>query len=167
MAKHRAERATARAALLTSKYADTPKLMESALDFLGLGAGDSAAREPGLQQVRRQAEQLGDKAAARQSIELAIEYYGIAGAEAKSSRLRTQRQALAQQQMQPAIEAMQRDAAAIQARFADPQQVAEMKRQALEAQRALQADAQKRGTSKRNSTEARQSTDAMAAELGM
>jgi hypothetical protein len=167
LAKHRAERATARAALLTSKYADTPKLMESALDFLSLGAGDSAAREPALQRVRQQAEQLGDKAAAEQSFELAIEYYGIAGADATSGRLRAQRQALAQQQMQPAIEAMQRDAAAIQARFADPQQVAEMKRQALEAQRALQADAQKRGTTTRRNTDARQSTEAMAAELGM
>jgi hypothetical protein len=152
---------------LPDAYADTPKLMESALDFLELVGGDSAAREPVLQRVRQQAEQLGDKAAARQSLELAIEYYGIAGADAKSERLRAQRQALAQQQMQPAIEAMQRDAAAIQARFADPQQVAEMKRQALEAQRALQADAQKRAGTTRKNTDARQSTDAMAAELGM
>lgn len=169
LTSQRAERATARAALLTGKYADTPKLMAGALDFLELTGGDSATREPGLQRVRRQAEQLGDKAAARQSVELAIEYYGIAGAgaDAKSDRLRAQRQALAQQQMQPAIEAMQRDAAAAQARFADPQQVAEMKRQALEAQRALQADAQQRGGTTRKNTDARQSTDAMAAELGM
>jgi hypothetical protein len=168
LAKHRSERATGRVALLTGKYADTPKLFESAVDYLGLVAGDSAAREPALRQVRQQAEQLGDKAAQRQSIELAIEYYGIARADSKAERLRVQRQALAQQQMQPAIEAMQRDAAAIQAQFADPQKVAEMKRQALEAQRALQAGAQNRGnTSARKSTETRRTTDAMAADLGM
>lgn len=168
LAQHRSERATARAAVLTSRFADTPKLLEGALDYLELAAGDSAAREPGLLKVRRQAEQLGDQAAARQSLDLAIEYYDIARADAKRQQLQARREVQVQQRMQPAIAAMQRDAAAIQAQLADPQYVAELKRQALEAQRALQADAQKRGNAPaRKSGDARQSTDALAAELGM
>jgi hypothetical protein len=164
LAKFRVERAASRATLLTSKYADTPRLLEQALDYLGHGTGDSAAREPALVKVRRQAEGLGDTAAARQSFELAIEYYGIARADAKADRIRAQRQAQAQQQMQPAILAMQRDAEALKAQFSDPQKVAEMQRQALEAQRAIQAGA----TAKpRNTSSNSKSADALAAELGM
>ncbi len=165
LARLRVERAASRATLLTGKYADTPALFEHALDYLGHGAGDTATREPALLQVRRQAEGLGDTAAAKQSFELAIEYYGIAGADAKAERLRTQRQAQAQQQMQPAIMAMQRDAAALQAQYADPQKVAEMKRQALEAQRAIQAGGTR--TRSTSSTNTGNSADALAAELGM
>jgi hypothetical protein len=138
LGKYRVERAASRAALLTGRFADTPALLERALDYLAHGTGDTAAREPALLRVRQQAEALGDGAAAKQSFQLAIEYYGIARADAKADRLQAQRQVLAQQQMQPSIAAMQRDATALMAQFADPQKVAEMKRQALEAQRALQ-----------------------------
>jgi hypothetical protein len=138
LGKYRVERAASRAALLTEKFADTPALLERALDYLAHGTGDTAARESALVRVRQQAEALGDGAAAKQSFQLAIEFYGIARADAKADRLQAQRQVLAQQQMQPSIAAMQRDATALMAQFADPQKVAEMKRQALEAQRALQ-----------------------------
>jgi hypothetical protein len=138
LGKFRVERATARATLLTTRFADTPALLERAMDYLAHGTGDSALREPGLQRVRQQAEALGDGAAAKQSFQLAIEYYGIARADAKADRLQAQRQALAQQQMQPSIAAMQRQAEALRAQYSDPQKIAEMKRQALEAQRALQ-----------------------------
>jgi hypothetical protein len=141
LGKLRADRAASRAIQLTGKYADTPALLERALDYLGHGVSDSTLREPGMMRVRQQAEALGDSAASRQSFDLAIEYYGIARADAKSDRMRSQRQALAQQQMQPAIAAMQRDAQALMAQFSDPQKVAEMKRQAQEIQRALQAGA--------------------------
>jgi hypothetical protein len=163
LAKFRVERAASRATVLTGRYADTPALLEHALDYLGHGTGDTSAREPALLQVRRQAEGLGDTAAAKQSFELAIEYYGIARADAKAERLRTQRQAQAQQQTQPAMLAMQRDAEAIKAQFSDPQKVAEMKRQALEAQRAIQAGA----AAKSRGTPTSNSADALAAELGM
>jgi hypothetical protein len=164
LGRFRVERAASRASLLTSKYADTPALLEHALDYLGHGTGDTATREPALLQVRRQAEGLGDAAAAKQSFGLAIEYYDIARADAKAERVRTQRQAQARQQMQPSILAMQRDAEALKAQYADPQQVAEMKRQALEAQRAIQAGATKtRGAAASSSAGA----DALAAELGM
>lgn len=167
LAKFRVERAASRASLLTGQYADTPALLEQALDYLAHGTGDTAAREPALLQVRRQAEGLGDAAAAKQSFELAIEYYGIARADAKAERMRAQRQAQAQQQMQPAMLAMQRDAAALKAQFSDPQQVAEMKRQALEAQRAIQAGATPKARNTPTSNSSSKSADALAAELGM
>jgi hypothetical protein len=163
LGKLRIERAAARAALLTGRYADTPALLEQALDYLGHGTGDTAAQEPAMAQVRRQAEGLGDKAAAKQSFELAIEYYAIAGIDTMAERMRTQRQAQAQQQMQPGLLAMQRDAEALKAQFADPQKVAEMKRQALEAQRAMQAGA----ASKARGNSGSNSADSLAAELGM
>ena len=94
--------------------------------------------------------------------QLAIEYYDVARADAKAERTRAQLQALAQQQLQPTIAAMQRDAEALRAQFSDPQKIAEMKRQALEAQRVLQSGAQQRST-----PAARKSTDDLAAELGM
>ncbi len=157
----RVERAGARAGRLATQYADTPALLEHALDYLAHGTGDTAAREPALARLRLQAEGLGDGAAARQAFQLAIEYYGIARADAKAERMRAQQQARAQQQIQPAMAAMQRDAEALKAQFADPQKVAEMQRQAQEAQRALQADAKKRKPA------ARRSADDLEAELGM
>jgi hypothetical protein len=136
-------------------------LLELAIDYLGQ-SGDSASREPRVLKVRRQAEGLGDAAAARKRYQLAIEYYDVARAEAKAERSRVQLQALAQQQMQPTIAAMQRDAEALRAQFSDPQKIAEMKRQALEAQRSLQSGAQQR-----KSQAPRKSNDDLAAELGM
>jgi hypothetical protein len=157
----RVDRAEVRAAVLTSRFAEAPKLLELAIDYLGQ-AGDSVSREPRVLKVRRQAEGLGDAAAARKRYQLAIEYYDVARAEAKAERSRVQLQALAQQQMQPTIAAMQRDAEALRAQFSDPQKIAEMKRQALEAQRSLQSGAQQR-----KSQAPRKSNDDLAAELGM
>jgi hypothetical protein len=138
LARKRAERAEARATLLTQKYADAPKLLELALDYLAHSTGDSEAQQPRLLKVRRQAESLGDAALAKKRYHLAIDYFDVAGADDKAGRARTQLQAMAQQQMQPTLAAMQRDAEALKAQFSDPARIAEMQRQAQEMQRALQ-----------------------------
>jgi hypothetical protein len=160
LARKRAERAEARASVLTQKYADAPRLLELAINYLGHSSGDSDAQAPRVQKVRRQAESLGDAALAKKRYQLAIEYFDVAGADDKAGRARTQLQALAQQQMQPTLAAMQRDAEALKAQFSDPARIAEMQRQAQEAQRALQKGAQQPKGKGR-------SADALAAELGM
>ena len=102
--------------------------------------------------MRRQAETLGDAALAKRHYQLAIDYFDVAGADDKAERARTQLQAMAQQQMQPTLAAMQRDAEALKAQFSDPARIAEMQRQAREMQRALQKsaqEAQEPGRSKR------------------
>jgi hypothetical protein len=162
LARKRAERAEARAAVLMQKYADAPRLLEMAIDYLGHSTGDSDAQQPRMQKVRRQAENLGDAALAKKRYQLAIEYFDIAGADEKAGRARAQLQALAQQQMQPTLAGMQREAEALKAQFADPARIAEMQRQAQEAQRALQKSAQQR-----KGPAGQKSADALAAELGM
>jgi hypothetical protein len=162
LARKRAERAEARASLLTQKYADAPKLLELAIDYLGHSTGDSEAQQPRLLKVRRQAESLGDAALAKKRYQLAIDYFDVAGADDKAGRVRTQLQALAQQQMQPTLTALQRDAEALKAQFSDPARIAEMQRQAQEMQRALQKSAQER-----KNPGGRKGAEDLAAELGM
>lgn len=161
LARRRAERADARAAVLVQKYAAAPQLLDLAIDYLGQSSADSTTREPRVQKVRRQAEALGDAALAAKRYQLAIDYFGVAGARDKEDRSRNALQAMAQQQMQPSIAAMQRDAEALRAQFADPQKIAEMQRQAQEAQRALQSGQQAR------KPQSGSSADALAAELGL
>lgn len=139
LAHRRAERAESRAALLTRKYSDAPKLLQLALDYLAYSGGDSQAQEPRMLQVRRQAEKLGDAALANQRLQLAVEYFDVAGANDKAELARSRYQALGEQQMQPTIQALQRNAEALKAQFSDPAYIAELQRQALEAQRALKS----------------------------
>lgn len=162
--RRRAERAESRAALLAAKYAAAPRLLELAMDYLGHATSDSASLEPRLQKVRRQAEGLGDKALAAGRPQLAIEYFDVARAEAKQQQARAAMEAMTMRQLQPSIAAMQRNAEALQAQFADPQKIAEMQRQAQQAQQAqreLQAGKQERQSRKAGDA------DALAAELGM
>jgi hypothetical protein len=162
LAAKRAQRAETRAAALTQKYADAPELLAGAIDYLAHTVSDSALLEPRLTKVRRQAEGLGDAATGKQQFQLAIEYYDIADADDKATRARQQLQTLGQQQLQPSIAAMQRDAEALKAQFADPGKVAEMQRQAQEAQRALQSSANARKT-----PAARKSAADLEKELGL
>lgn len=161
-ARRRAERAQARVQLLTQKYAGAPDLLDAATDYVTYVTSESEAQAPQTAKIRRQAEQLGDAASARKRFQLAIDYYGVAGADAKADRAREQMQAWAREQMQPTIDAMQRDAQAMAAQFKDPARVEELKRQAAEAQRSLQQSAQKR-----DPAAARKSKDELASELGL
>lgn len=161
LARRRAARADARVLVLTRKYADAPALLSLAIDYLGRAVDDGDVRAPRAAHIRRQAETLGDAAAGRQQLQLAIDYYAVANADAKLAQTQARQQAVAQAAMQPSIEAMQRDALALAAQFADPARVAEMQRQAQEAQRALQSGAQGRKVS------ATRSADELAAELGL
>lgn len=161
LARRRAARADARVLVLTRRYADAPALLTLAIDYLERAVDDSGALAPRAAHIRRQAEALGDAAAGRQQLQLAIDYYAVADADTKLAQTQARQQAVAQAAMQPTIDAMQRDALAMAAQFADPARVAEMQRQAQEAQRALQSGAQGRKVS------AKQSADDLAAELGL
>ena len=160
--RRRAERAQSRVQALTQKFAGAPDLLGAAQDYVAHVSSDADVQAPQQARIRRQAEQLGDAAAARKRYQLAIDYYGVAGADDKAARAREQLQAWAQQQLQPTLDAMQRDAQAMAAQFADPARVEEMKRQAAEAQRSLQQSARKR-----DSDAARKSKDELASELGL
>lgn len=161
LARRRAARAEARALVLTRQYADAPALLTMAIDYLGQAVDDSEALAPRIARIHQQAETLGDAAAARQQLQLAIDYYAVAGAETRLAQARARQQAVAQAAMQPSIDALQRDAQAMAAQFSDPARVAEMQRQAQEMQRALQSGAAGRKAS------AARSADDLAAELGL
>jgi hypothetical protein len=160
LARLRIDRATARAATLADKYAQAPALLDLAIDYLGR-AGEGAG-EAGAQQLRRQAERLGDAADAGARYQLAMDYFSVAGADAKAQATSTRQQAAARSRMQPSLETMQQQAAALQAQMPDPAQIAELQRQAQELQRSLQS-ANPQG--KRAPTG--RSADDLAAELGL
>lgn len=160
LAKQRAARASARALVLTRHYADAPALLELAVDYLGQAEDDADARELRVQRIRRQAENLGDAAVKQQRFQLAIDYYDVAGADAKADQARAGQQTLAQATMRPAIESMQRDAMAMAAQFADPKMIAELQRQAQEAQEAMRPQASAGGFSSAGA-------DELARELGL
>lgn len=160
LAKQRMARADARAQALSREYADAPALLGMAIDYLGQAVDDAAALEPRLLQIHRQAEGLGDAAVKQQRLQLAIDYYDVAGADAKADKARSAQQTLAQATMSPTIESMQQEAMAMAAQFADPRAIAEMQRQALEAQKALQSQA---GAGR----SAASGADDLAAELGL
>lgn len=139
LAARRAARAEERALALARKYADAPELLQLAIDYLAHSADEHGARVQRMQRLRGQAGELGDAALAQQRYQLAIDYYRVAGADARAEQARARQQAAAQAQLQPGIAAMQRDAEALRAQFSDPQQIAEMQRRAQELQRALQS----------------------------
>jgi hypothetical protein len=158
LAKLRIDRATARAATLVGKYAQAPALLELAIDYLGR-AGEGAA---GVQQLRRQAEGLGDAADSAGRYQLAMDYFNVAGLDARAQATGARQQAAARSRVQPSIQAMQQQAEALQAQMLDPARIAELQRQAQELQRSMQsANPQgKRPASGR-------SADDLAAELGL
>jgi hypothetical protein len=160
--RRRNERAQVRVTALTSKYAAAPDLLGAAKDYLSHLEGGSEAAAPRLAKIRSLAEKHGDAAANKQKLMLAVDYYRVAGADAKAERANEQMQARAQQQMQPAIDAAKRDAAAMAESFGNPEQIEAMKRQAEAMQRQLRESAAAKQT-----PAAKKSRDDLAKELGM
>jgi hypothetical protein len=160
--KRRHERAQVRVAALMGKYSGAPELLDAAQGYLHHLEGGSEAAEPRVAKIRVLAEKLGDAAANKQKLLLAIDYYRLAGADAKAARANEQVQARAMQQMQPSIDAAKRDAAAMAASFGDPEQVEALKRHAEAMQRQLRESA-----AAKQAPAAKKSRDDLAKELGM
>ncbi len=160
--QRRQERALARVAALTGKYAAAPDLLKEAVDYVAYTDATGEARTARAVQIRSQSEKLGDAAMAQQKLMLADDYYAIAGAEDKARRAREQLNARMQQQMQPGIDAARKAAEDMAASYADPAKVAAMQQQAREMQRQMQETA-----AAGRSPAAQKSRDDFAKELGL
>lgn len=66
LAKRRSARAEARVMVIARQYTEAPEMLELAIDYMGFSADEDAARQARIERLRRQAEQLGDAAAAKQ-----------------------------------------------------------------------------------------------------
>lgn len=160
--KRIAQRADARVSTLTQKYFGAPDALAAALGFLARTTTDSQPDSQREARIRSQAENLGDAALKRSNFMLAIAYYDVAGAEAKSARANAQMQAHVEARMQDRVAAARKDAEAIAAQFSDPAAVAAMQRDAENARRSLE---ESRRT--RPAPAAGKSTDDLAKELGL
>jgi hypothetical protein len=158
----RQKRVESRIVTLTQKYAGAPDLLAAALDYLSQTASDRSIYAPRETTIKAQAEKLGDASLGRKNFLLAIDYYDVAGATEKAQKARVQMRGAAQARMQPQIDAMKRDAQTLQAQFSDPNRVAEMQRQAQEAQRVME-----RSTAAQKPRGKQQSKDDLAKELGL
>jgi hypothetical protein len=150
-----------RAATLAANYSGAPKALESAIAYHGMVTfGDSAQLEPRVAKVKAQALQLGTAAERAGHLAVAIDYYDVAGDDARRDAAREKQQQLAMKKMQPQIDAAQRQAAALAKQYGDPAQVEALKRQAEAAKAAIeQQKAQGRKSQANN--------DAFAKELGL
>lgn len=142
IAAKRRERLEQRILTITRSFYRAPELLDAALDYQFAVHIDTAAREARAQAIRNQAAMLGDEALAQKRLGLAADYYRVARLEAKEASAREQQRQLAMTKMQPTIDEMQKQAAAMQQAFNDPQKVKEMQEQARQMQRAIQAQQQ-------------------------
>lgn len=150
-----------RAEALASKYAGAPKSLEDAMDYHRAATfGDRAVLDPRLARLRAQAAQLGASAEQAGKLELAAQYYGVAGQDARAAAARDKQRALAMAKLRPQLEEAQRDAAALAKRFEDPAAVEALRRQAEAANAAL---AKQKEQGRKNQA----GNDALARELGL
>jgi hypothetical protein len=133
-----AQLAEQHANLLRTKYNGAPKLLADAMDYYRLLGSESPKVGPSVASVRSQALKLGDEANSKQRLQLAAEYYDIAGASDKEQAARDRMQQVAMQKMQPQMEAAQKQAEAMAAQFGDPAKVEEMRKNAEAMRKALQ-----------------------------
>lgn len=131
-----------RATLLRDKFFNAPKLLGDAMDFYRV-LGSEAGVGGKIKAIRSQARQLAADADAKQRYGLAAEYYNVAGDDAAAEASRQKQQQLAMQNMQPQIDAAQKQAEEIQKQFGDPKAVEAMRQQARAAQARIQAAQQK------------------------
>lgn len=153
-----------RAATLAAKYAGAPVLLENAISYEQARDSDPAAAAPRVAKLQSQALSLGTTAERAQKYGLAAGYYSAAGDDARATAAREKQRQAALAKMQPQIDAAQRDAEALQARFSDPAQVEAMKRQAEAARAQLEKQQQ---AAKAGAASRQKSSDDLAKELGL
>ena len=149
--------------LLTQKYSGAPQLLDDAMDFVRILHLDPVKEEPRIAGLKSQASKLGDDADAKQRYTLAVDYYQVAGNDAKSDAVRAKRDQLAMQKMQPGIDAAKRQAEEMQKQFGDPAKVQAMRDQAEAARKSLQQRQQQGATKQAN----RKSAEELEKELGL
>ena len=125
-------------ATLSQRYSGAPKLLEGAIDYAYLLNPDSAAAETRVAKLKAQASSLGDQAGSKQRHALALDYYGVAGDDAKAQTARERMNKAAMAKMQPSIDDMQKQAMQLQAQFSDPAKVRAMQEQAQAMRASLQ-----------------------------
>lgn len=158
------QRADQHSQVIAAKYAGSPGLLKHSIDYVHMLRGDEAKRESRIAALKAQAGRLGDEAAAKKRLQLASEYYSVAGNSEKAEAMRDQQQKLAMQKMQPSIDQAQRQADEMRKQFGDPEKVKEMQAQAEAIRKRMQAQQAQRASGK----EANQKrADDLEKELGL
>jgi hypothetical protein len=135
----RNQRLEQRAATLTKSYASAPELLDTAISYrAAIRTENDGAKQASIAAIKSQADKLGDAANANRRYNLAAEYYGIAGQDAKAQAARDTQQKLAMAKMQPQIDQAQKQAEQLQREYSDPAKVQAMREQALAMQKSLQ-----------------------------
>lgn len=158
LAQRVSEIATQRAALLVQKYREAPSLLDAAMAYHGVAAGDPGLFEQRAGEVKRLALWLGDQAKSHGRYTLAAAYYEVADAKDRAEAMRETQRQLALQKMQPRIEQAQRAAQDLARSLGDPAQVSELRRQAEEARKAIEQS---------RSSQPAKSADDLERELGL
>jgi hypothetical protein len=150
-----------RARTLAERFAGSPKALEEAMTYHRAATfGEAAKVEPALAALRRQAAGLGTSAEKSGRLELAAQYYGVAGDDARAAAAREKQRQQAMARMQPQIDQAKQDAEALAKQFGDPAQVEAMRRQAEAAKASLEKRKEAGRESQRNN-------DGFAKELGL
>lgn len=151
-----------RATLLRDKFFNAPKLLGDAMDFYRV-LGSEAGVGGKIKAIRSQATQLAADADAKKRYGLAAEYYSVAGDSAAAEASRQKQQQLAMQNLQPQIDAAQKQAEEMQKQFGDPKAVEAMRKQAQAAQARIQAQQKQQ----QKSGDKKKSAEELEKELGM
>jgi hypothetical protein len=154
-----------RASLLRDKFFNAPKLLGDAMGFYRV-LGSEAGVGGKIKAIRSQARQLAADADTKKRFGLAAEYYNVAGDDAAADASRQKQQQLAMQNMQPQIDAAQKQAEEIQKQFGDPKAIEAMRQQAQAAQARIQAAQQKQQNSG-DRNDKKKSAEELEKELGM
>lgn len=123
-------RLSARAELIADKYAAAPELLQAAVDYYY-----RAEREDRAEQVRRQADRLGDQAMAAQQYRDASAYYQVSGDTDKAGEADLQAEEALEAEGAQRQEAARQQAEQMRKLYADPARVEAMRRQAEAAMR--------------------------------
>lgn len=131
-------RAEERADTLLASYSGAPELLEAAQDY-GLSVSHLKPADTRVAAIKTLANKLGSDAEGKGRLSLAVAYFRVAGERDKAQAVQARQQQLAQQKVQPDIDAAQRVAANLREQYSDPDKVDALRKQAQAAQTAAQA----------------------------
>lgn len=145
--------------LMVQRYSGAPKLLDEAIDYVRLLAVEGASVDGRVKSIQLVASKLGDNSQSRKRFSIAAEYFDVADDEVRAQTAQDMLKQAMQAKLQPSMDAMQRQAAQIQAQFSDPERIKAMKAQAEAARTGLQQQPASRKQSK--------SADDLEKELGL
>jgi len=123
---------------LVKRYNDSPKLLETAIDYVHMLNLDAMLSDTRVAKIRSLANKLGDDANGKQRFSLAVDYYNVADEQDKEQAARDRMNNAAMAQMQPSMEQLQRQAELMRAQFSDPAQIQAMQAQAEALRKSLE-----------------------------